>query len=50
MFERLSARHPLKLCLLKEIRKGIKAKDTPWDAVQMGSVVCTVIAKLQPLF
>jgi hypothetical protein len=25
---------------------SIKAKDTPWDAVLMGSVVCTVGAKV----
>ncbi len=25
----------------------IKAKDTPWDAVLTGSVVCTVSAKLR---
>ena len=28
----------------------IKAKDTPWDAVLMGSVVCTVGANVQTLF
>ncbi len=28
----------------------IKAKDTPWDAVLMGSVVCTVGAKVQHFF
>ena len=27
----------------------LKAKDTPWDAVLTGSVVCTVDAKLQDL-
>ncbi|MEO5787379.1 hypothetical protein, partial [Gelidibacter sp.] len=32
--------------LFKKIREGIKAKDTPWDAVQMGSVVCTVGANI----
>ena len=25
----------------------IKAKDTPWDAVLMGSAVCTVAAKIK---
>jgi hypothetical protein len=25
--------------------KGYKAKDTPWDAVPMGSVACSIAAK-----
>lgn len=28
----------------------IKAKDTPWDAVLTGSVVCTVDTKVQSFF
>lgn len=28
------------------VGKSIKAKDSPWDAVQMGSVVSTVITKI----
>jgi len=28
------------------MRKGYKAKDTPWDADLTGSVACTVSAKL----
>jgi len=30
--------------------KVYKAKDTPWDAVLMGSVVCTVTAKVLTLY
>jgi len=33
--------------MTKNINKNlINAKDTPWDAVQMGSVVCTVVTKV----
>jgi hypothetical protein len=38
------------VCIVKRrataLRNVIKAKDTPWDAVLMGSVVCTVGAKV----
>lgn len=32
-----------------KLGNAIKAKDTPWDAVLKGSVVCTVTAKLSLL-
>lgn len=29
-----------------QFTKAIKAKDTPWDAVLTGSVVCTVVTNV----
>jgi hypothetical protein len=40
------AQLPDKRAVVIKMGRAIKAKDTPWDAVLMGSVACTVDANI----